>query len=239
MLKLINAPKKSYAEIGQQKSLLMSFANMNEKEGTVTEMFSPIKCRDFLGDCLWAEETGQPAEIFGFRYNPTEQKLDRDRTRVILKFPSEYMTELAKKNLGILNSIEKENGLIPTELEVLEKKILHSYGDPFWMRANFLLSFYTFMFKVLCYDFGGKSYTEYFDTTKEYTNESGYMKSVTTKKFLKLASNLKKIIEPYDGVISKCSYVNNINFIHNNTGFVTTFTSQVTEYGKRAMEISK
>jgi len=85
MVSLIKAQSKHYAEIFQSLSILMAFVTKTE-EG-YKQLFYPVKCRDFLGDCIWSKKTNNAAQIYSFYFNYANTPYDTDMLRLSLTFP--------------------------------------------------------------------------------------------------------------------------------------------------------
>ena len=245
MLSLIKSKSDtSYSETPQQKNLRFSFANLDVKNNTVIEVFPPVRCRDFLGDCLYSEETKKYICIYGFRFDPQINKLDKDKTRFILEFPNLETLNLFLINNLLLNSIEEQNNIQKTTFSRIEDTILLSEGDPFWMKAIFLISLYSFLFKVMCYNYINKD--NWIETvSKQATNEGGYIRSVGPDRLAFFLQNLRSIIDPYFGVTGYESKIDVcVTYCHHNCGFVATLKNHtekpmVNKYAQKAMEIYK
>src|SRR4030042_5274946 len=82
------------AEIFQ--SLDIKFAFVNGKQEQVS---LPIKCRDFLGDCIWSKLTGNKASIYSFNYNYKDTPYDTKVLRLSLKFPNKKDMEIFMSQL--------------------------------------------------------------------------------------------------------------------------------------------
>lgn len=244
MYQLILAKPRGYAEILQEKQITFAFANLNENKSTISEVFYPVKCRDFLGDCLFAEETGGKVQIYGFVFDPSIQKLDKDETRFVIKFADTDTKELFVNNLEILKTIEEMIGVSKTNLTELNKLTLFSEGDKFWMRTIFLISFYSFIFKALCYEYKDKrNWLEELEKLTPPTVDSSYARRVSSNKIWKILINLEKILTPYEGTSG--TKENAIHHIHDYTGFVSVFGTPANKkhfdniYSDRIMEICK
>src|SRR3989304_2837017 len=124
MYKRISQGKVVYFESVQKKHIMMAFSNLNKEINTVTDVFFPVLCRDFFGDCLYAEATPCKTHIYGFSYDPEIKKIDRDKTRLTVEFPSKEVKEIFNSNLSILYSIENQNKLMETHVEEIDEKTL-------------------------------------------------------------------------------------------------------------------
>jgi len=214
MLKLIRAKKKEYSEIAQQKKVLFSFVNRKKEE--LHEMFYPVNCRDFLNDVLVAEESKEKVAIYGFRYNPHEQVLDRKATRFLITCDAEDRDTLIE-NIILLWEIEKVNKIKRTNYYVL-KGGLYIEASPIWLQSTFGISLYTFLIKALAYQYNDYN-TWIEELAKQDTNEGKYV-SPNVKEFKLLLLNIKKVIL-HKKTVSGYSKDYGYHYIHNNSGLVT------------------
>jgi hypothetical protein len=147
---VLNSGTKYY-EIQQTAALRFAFVNKTD-ETTVRQVFAPVMCRDFLGDVLYSEREKRTAEIFGFKYDPNEKKIDRDVTRMSISFPSQEHLGFFKEHLFWLHQLEEANGLSLTKvIETDEKEILIVEGDTWWMGGIWRISAYTFFLRIMTY----------------------------------------------------------------------------------------
>lgn len=230
MYDLIESPKnKSYTQSPQQKQINFTFANKNDEKHTLTEVCMPFRCRDYLNDILYCEETSKShSEVYGFRYDPAKQKIDRDRTRLILHCASPAMIQQMKDNQAILTTVENAGGFAHSKIIDVKDNTICVEGDPVWMRANFMISLYTYLLKCLTY-----SYKELVSWETELSldsaNEGRYMNGVGPDRFKFLTRHLNEILDPYTGVTggmdtSKYNASGQVMYlIHDNTGFMNTF----------------
>lgn len=153
VVKLVRAPNKGYNEIMQSLSVKFSFV---KKDGdTFTEMFAPVKCRDFLGDVLHAEHTKTKFSIYGFSYDGTTQKIDDDMTRLVMLFPSEDTKKIFQSNMWILAEIEEEAGLFNAKFYDVEESpsVLIVEAPSFWQKTIWKISLFSFILKAMCYKY--------------------------------------------------------------------------------------
>lgn len=228
MITLKKATPKGYAEEGQTHMVKFAFAN--RVGDNVTEMFSGVVCRDFLGDCLHAEHVKSTQSIWMFSYDPKVNKLDRDKLRFILSTAKDNIDNLATiaKNLAVMHQVEDFHGLEHTKLTKLEDTHYLLEADSKWMKTNYLLSYYTFLVKCASYDF--KDVLNWRKEMLSQSNkEAAYLKAVDAT-FDKLTKNLFTICEPYAGP-SGFKDTDHIGTIHNNTGFVSTCSGR-NKYGE-------
>lgn len=152
MLKLIKPQRRGYIEISQSMGVKFSFLNKMDDE-TVNMIFTPVLCRDFLGDCLHAEKTNAKFSIYGFSYDPEKMKLDRDATRMSIEFPTAGAKNVFLSHLTWLHHLECENKLLATSVhETDDKHTLMVEGDPWWLDGTWRISLYTLLLRIMCYD---------------------------------------------------------------------------------------
>lgn len=222
MFKIINAPVRGYAEEGQDHDVKFSFVNL--KGDTITELFTPIKCRDFLGDALFAEQIKKPVSIYNFVFDPKTQKIDRDKTRMLVstqKSEIKYLDQI-EKNIAILHTVESMHNLELTTMQRVNETNILVEADPKWLLTTYLISYYTYLIKIASYSYRDKYKDWKTELMKENTKEVKYLVQTTT--FLdKFEKNLFNICEPYKGVAGMPDETT-IGIIHHNTGFVCTST---------------
>lgn len=192
MLKLIKAPAYgNYIQSHQSNVIKFSFAN---KEGdTITEIFAGVRCRDYLGDVLYSEENNEAMKVFGFKYDPAHQKIDRDKVRFVLQSTPDLLDNI-EKNIGIINDIETQHGLELSTVTRMAKDHILLEGDPKWMKTIYLISYYSFLVKVCSYVYN--DYKQWQNELQPECTEGRYLDG-HLKKFNKLTNNLFKICEPY------------------------------------------
>lgn len=215
--------KLSLAEIGQTLEIRMAYVH-KESDGSYTQLHDSVKCRDFLGDVLFAEEQNKSVSIYGFNYKPTKtRKIDRDRLRLMLDFKGNMDTvKYFTQNVNIIREIEKSHKLIQTRIYVssLTKDKLIIEASPFWQKSIFNMSLYTFILKAMGYNY--KNNSQWFDELQSMSGvDASYAKQIQSMwKFY--VQNLKKINYRIPSVTgytnSKTVY---ISLVHNNSGFVS------------------
>lgn len=221
--KLLNdySNKLGLAEIDQDLLIRMAYIH-KESDGTYTQLHDDVKCRDFLGDVLYSEQINKPVSIYGFKWDPKKQKIDRDSLRLVLNFVGNIKTlQQFTKNINLVRTIEKQHKLKLTRLyktQHPDKLILEA--STFWLKSTFNMSFYTYLLKCM-----GYSYTNldnWFTEIKQFSNnESSYAKQVTNV-WPFYVKYLKKINNRLPSVIGdKYTENTSISFVHNSTGFVS------------------
>jgi hypothetical protein len=217
-IKLIKSKEnKQYTEIFQTISLLFSF--VTQKEDTFTQLFTPVKCRDFLGDVIWSRKTKNPSQIYGFNYNYTKNPTDNDALKLSITFPNPETMHNFVINFKYLTNKEiseakvKESELLATD----DPLTLIVIADKIWQSDVWKISLFTYYLKIISYK----------DMTKLENPENRYAELLTKdmeKKFLsKIKSNLEK---PAD----------NIMIAHNYSGFISIIKNQNKEMNKLLLE---
>ncbi len=239
---LEKAPIKEYIEIGQSKKIGFSFCN---KEGNrIKQMFHWVLCRDFLNDVLVAEERDMKVERYAFTYAPNKNKIDRDKTRFLLKFYDPKDIEYLLSNLSILNTIEKSNKFYPTVLRKIEKDIYLVEGSKLWLNNTFSLHLYTFLLKAMAYDYHDKD-NWLGELKQRYTNEGEYASRFIPQFESIIYISLKKLFGKGISVHGYLKKDADIAFLHDNSGILTLFrkeasnfiNTQNNEYYKRLVKL--
>jgi len=167
------APKKQrgshYTQSVQPKLVLFSWAKAVD-EDTVEQLFKMVMCRDYLGDVLWVEEHERELNIYGFHWTPTDPKLDKDKTRLLIQPQREEDCDFIIQNLDILHNIEKKNKWSLTRLVTSKDRFILVEGDINWSSSIPLVSLYSYLIKVCAF---------------EYKDTSDWLKELQEMKFEK------------------------------------------------------
>lgn len=224
-------PQNHLAELMQALEIRMAFAR-KETNGSYTQLHDSVKCRDFLGDVLHAEQSKQKINIYGFTYDGTTNKIDRDKTRLLLFFPNTESANSFVKNSSIVHNIEKTNKLLRTKLYKTKDPLVYVLeSSPFWLRSVVGISLYTYLLKCMGYDYNKienwfeevqqKTYKDQWDNVNPVP-EALYAKS-TQQYFKKLTTLIKPLTRNLKTVHGTKS--DKIHNIHNYSGFVSVCTS--------------
>lgn len=209
-------PKVMYAEIGQNSST--RFAFVSEDEGKFTELFYPVKCRDFLGDVVFSNYYDKKVDIYYFTFHT---KLDQDHTKLSLFTPDENEHKLILDNLPYLWKIEDQNNLSRTEIITIDKNTDILYADSFWQTKIWAISLYTHIIRCL----GRKDLPNLFEVDGQYSREKSYRYQIGMQNWKKLTENLLQIAamtdEPTGYGEEEFS-----GKIHNSTGIASLFGKQ-------------
>lgn len=220
MLKLLpyTKPTKDLGEIMQALELKMSFAQLKPK--TVARIHDWIKCRDFLGDVIYATETGKPFGIYGFKYDPaTDIPIDKNNFNLLLKFPNKKMLDAFMGNMIIINDLCKKNKKkLPVVYNTQDELIIVLKSSKYWQLNIPLLSFYTFILKIMCVEYKDPmNWQEELPNLAPKSTERGYIK--TTKPILDM------LINKCYAIFKRCSITGVVGTadyeIHNYSGFIS------------------
>lgn len=223
--------KANYVEESQNKEIFMAYTQQVGKK-VFQKLHPAVLCRDYFGDAIYSEQEKKNTSIFGFSWGPLhpERVLDRDKTRLAFQSASETDFKNFKENLGILNKIEKDNGLEKTKFTEAEDEKDYQIlieGDTKWMSSIFLISLYTFLLKCMCYEIENKA--DWLDCIcKKGTKESEYARVGKKRGLIPILKNLSRFgfdetSKAYPVHGRKTGDVN-ISTVHNASGWFTTLS---------------
>lgn len=139
------------SEIFQSVEIKFSFGRIIGP-GEVEQVHEFVKCRDFLGDVIYAHKNDVTTSIYGMTFDPKKQAIHDDHLVLLLKFPSKDMVKTFRANTEIIDQCNRNNKVMPMGIEETEDdKILLTFSDRAWQRNMPLLSYYTFLMKVMGY----------------------------------------------------------------------------------------
>jgi hypothetical protein len=214
----VTTPVK-YTESLQVSTTTFSFVTQTG-DGEFTELFWPVKCRDFLGDVVYTSQTGTPRSIYRFKF---AGKIDDDACKLVVHFGD--LAELSRfyEGITILLDIEKENGLKPTQSHQVSENALLLIGDAFWQSKVWLISLYTHLIRCAS---SSRTLDSLFKEV-DYRPEENYMQAVGKTKWNKLTKNLRKweSISTHPSGWNKLA--DNISSLHNSSGFRSLFASRL------------
>ena len=209
MVTLIKYPNPTqYSEIFQSISLLFSFVSKKEEE--YHQLFHPVKCRDFLGDCIWSKKTGNPVNIYSFYYDYKSHPYNEDMLRMSLTFPTNEALKNFKSNFEpFLHKKETRPATEPSGIymckyhEITNNPLtLIIEADPIWQSSAWKLSLFTYYLKLMCYP----------DVNKPSNPENEYASLLTPEIEEKLLSKIHCMEEIVPETIDTA---------HNYSGFVS------------------
>jgi hypothetical protein len=210
MKTLIKAPTITrYSEIFQTVSLLFSFVRKETSgakgEDVYTQLFQPVKCRDFLGDLIYSKKSGLSICIYGFNYSYKTHPYDEDMLRLSLTFPNKETYLNFKGNYHIIEEKERKYGIkMSTYYKTQDELSIIIEADPIWQSNTWKLSLFSYYLKLMCYP----------DVNKPEQPETQYAQKLTKEIEEKLLSKLNVMEEfppEYPG----------ISGAHNYSGFVS------------------
>lgn len=122
-----------------------------------TTMHTEAQCKDYFQDLWWAENTGKPADVWGFKWKPGTIELDVPTYRFALKDKNgEYvMKDEAPKIVAFLNKFEKalEYSPLSTYEETTDPSVVILTFPAGWTKYNPMVSALTTIIRLgLKYD---------------------------------------------------------------------------------------
>lgn len=239
------------AEIGQQLNTKFAFANKDE-EGNYYNVMPWVKCRDFFGDALEANQTQETKGIYGFKFDPKVQHMTTDKCRLLIKFVNEQSRDAYIKNY---NHFKKELRPLTAgigygtiyDLSNEDDLVVLVVANPIWIATVANISWFTYVHKALSYPnldhtqtFFQNMLNHQYDWTdwegnvqQKNTNERNYMNSA----YPNVLTFLKNI-----RTLSKFKYCHgystpvDISQVHNNAGFVAVCKNFYTNIGASLKE---
>lgn len=189
------------------------------------ELLPKIKCRDYLGDCVWSKLTGHEMSIYGVSYNFSETPYEENNLKMTLRFPTPESQTNFVNNISYLHKKEEKAGTEKTKVyETQEKDTLIVEADKVWLIDQWRISLYSFYLKLLAY----ANPEQPSGTEREYKR---HLTSVWEKAMLSVVKTAAplfrepEIYEPdedgdydYDEDNRKSSY-RNVYEIHGESGF--------------------
>lgn len=190
------------SEIFQSLDIKFAFVKkINKNEYSQVHM--EIKCRDFLGDCIWSREKKKEVNIYNFKYSFEKDPYDTRKTRLSLKFPDEESMVNFKNNFQTLNHIEDDYEMSPSKWkETNDKQTLIVESSSLWQSCVWKMSYYSYLLKILSY----KDMNTLAPPEKDYA----VLLDIETKhKLMKNIRNKREILK------------DDMRLAHNNSGFVS------------------
>lgn len=215
-VKLIKIKQKYTAEIFQSLDIKFSFVKKIDSN-TYEQVSNPIKCRDFLGDCIWSKSSGKAANIYGFYYNYQDTPYDLDKLRLSLTFPDLESLDNFKNNISTIKDIENKYKISPSKIKKTDDEYtLIIESSKVWQSARWKLSLFTFLIKCMSYK-----------TINDLQSpEDSYITVLTEEVKHKLMSKVKRFNKEVP------ANENDIHTVHNYSGFVSICKNQNKEMNK-------
>lgn len=219
MLKVVHPTRemKYLNEIGQSLNVKFSFAKVNGDN--VERLHEWVKCRDFLGDVVYAMSAKVVTDIYNFVVNPAVFTTDQETTTMLMLFPTKVARDAFLANYEhIVHAVEKKNKIALTKVTLTnEDLVVCVQGHKFWQRAVWLISLYSYLLKCSCYPY--KNVVEWRkEVVEKGVTESGYMMTVQ-KNWEVFEDKLKKILGRTKHPVGVDT--TKISTIHNHNGFVS------------------
>ena len=205
MIKLTKFKSTNLAEIFQ--AIEIKFAFVKKIENKYTQIHSEVKCRDFLGDCIWSKARGEKVSIWKFNYSFAKNPFDDDCLRLSIAFPDIETKDNFTNNYQKLVAKELEANTIQSViLETEDPLCIVLEADKAWQSNIWKISLYTFYIKLFSYK------------TIKYIQhpEISYTKVLTKDKEDKLLSKITTEFEESYGI--------NMDAVHENSGFYSIIT---------------
>ena len=150
-MKLNKANVSHTYEIFQSLDIKFSMLK-KDKEDEYTQVHTAIKCRDFLGDCVWSRKTKLLGSIYGFSYSFAKAPYELNQLCLSLTFPNKNSLQMFKENFKFIN--EKD-----TQAKVQQSSFFETdcplslivIADKAWMSSVWKISLFTFYLKLISY----------------------------------------------------------------------------------------
>lgn len=225
----------SLSEIYQKSYSVFAFVKKIE-EDKYQQCSQYVKCRDFLNDVVRGVLQKTDINIYGFKYEPTQDPMiDMDNISFLIKNPKKEIEPDIVKALKIINHYESIMGLdsLSTYIRVDNNTVIVT-GSKEWLRSQVLTSLYTLIFRIaeLSFAVPDKSVdlTEVFDSYILALRNEGKSIEGDTKYLALIYKNLNTFMQNYKSILGldKAPYdpilldtkISLSNF-HNHTGIVS------------------
>lgn len=198
-----------YGQIPQTSKSFFSFVN-KVGENEYTEIFYPVKCRDFLGDVVFGNHYKKKMSIYNFNFDGTRQKLDKDATRLLIRIDDTKELENFKKNNNWVSTKYQDNYALVEASK--------TYQQTIWG-----ISLLSFILRACCYKCGPTV-----ELAKLQGVDANYMKQVK--------GNWEKLLQfspEFNGVSGWDDEENcSIMRLHNSSGFVSLFSDTPYDFAR-------
>lgn len=224
------------AEIYQDVNIKFAFCEVDKQKSgkmKISQMHPWIKCRDFLGDALFATYHKCSYGIYGFNWDGTKQTVPTKLTYLLIQHGDKAQLESVVK---VINQLEKKVRWKRTKLIDLETKagstpVFLAVASGKWVSSSALISLYTMLWRLCVRDFKDDETVDTFldRCASAGGNDGSYLKSiVAAQKAMGLKEHLFYTIMRYNKVVFNGSYEyqpqDNPNRVHNNNGILTLAT---------------
>lgn len=196
------------------QSNVIKFAFVKETETEYIQQHGSVNCRDFLADVLHAEDIKEEFSIYKFSWNPDKTLIDRDKTKLVVKFQTTDQLNELKRNLHKLHELETKWKLRKTKILTVDSNTAIIIGSRFYLKKGFAISLYTFLLKAFAI---APTFDELTGNELNYYTQCG-------DNFQKLLDNFRKVLA-LKATVSGVTYYTNNSYTHNFAGFVAVCTS--------------
>ena len=149
-IKLFPPPRAygNYTESSQSVKVRFAFLN-HLLDGSFKPIFTPVSCRDYLNDFIHSQWSGQTGVVMGFEFKPLEQKLDRDKLRLLIACSSGEMLKTMTRNLEkIIHPIEEMNHFSKSDFLIMDNHNIITTADARWQQHTLLMSTYSLLIRI-------------------------------------------------------------------------------------------
>lgn len=217
----------TYNEIFQSLTIKFAFALINKKTETITPIYLPAKCREYLGDVVWSMESQKPSNIYSFTFDPKKTPITKSKTILYVEYPNVESRKFALDNINVMNHYEFALGFDPSlvvEVNAKGKLALAYIGDKMWQKKSFAISYYSLLIKGMARKL--KEGIDWRDEIcKVHSNETSLLKSIPS---FKVMDNLLYKLIKMKGNSTGYERENykNVFMTHGASGFHTIFRSR-------------
>ncbi len=224
------------AEIYQSVDIKFAFCEVDKQKSgkmKISQMHPWIKCRDFLGDALFATHHKRSYGIYGFNWDGTKQIVPTKLTYLLIQHSNKVQLESIVK---VINQLEKKVRWKRTKLIDLNTKagsvpVYLATSSGKWVSSSALISLYTMLWRLCVNDFkDDESLDDFLDRCAAGGGNDGtYLKSiVAAQKAMGLKEHLFYTIMRYNKTVFADSYEyqpqDSPGRVHNNNGILTLAT---------------
>ena len=232
------------------QNLEVEFAHCRKINGDWTNASHFSVCRDFLGDAIYATEIGKSVSIYGFRYDPKKNPLNKTNCAIGIKFPNMDTMQFFIQNYPRLFTMGKL--FSPKTVDTFpQEQIIVLTFNKLWGKSTFAISYLSYILKCLCYELDPKkdlldqiesmryNRDNPWDGTTDNLpiKEAEYLKNTKdlVAKLPKVMTKLLKKLPNSHGMGANTA----IHTVHNNSGFYSTLRWKKNETWKLAEELLK
>lgn len=202
------------SEIYQSVNMKFAFCNVDKVSKTklsIKQLHPWVKCRDFLGDALFATHHKVSYSVFGFKFDGTTKAVPTDLTYLLIQHTSKEQLE---KIVPVINYLEKkvrwkQTKLIDLNTNKNNNHVMLAIASKKWVSSTALISLYTMLWRLGGIDIKDDETTDQFLERCATTNDNDgkYLKQIVeAQKILGLKEHLFYTIMRYNGKIFANGY---------------------------------